>query len=46
MTVTKKDKLITWGNFKQTHRENWDYSEIEEFKFEEIEYQKALEELK
>lgn len=46
MSVTEKDKFVSWGNFEQIHRDNWDYSEMGEFVFEKSAYQKALEELK
>ena len=46
ITVIKDDTTVTWTNFSQVHRDNWDYSSMKDFKFDRAQYEAALRQLK
>jgi hypothetical protein len=43
--VTVSDETVTWDEFEQPTREEWDYSELGPFTFDRAQYERALFEL-
>lgn len=44
ISVRQTDEYVYWENFRQNHRENWQYNLL--YKFDRTEYDKAMEQLK
>jgi len=44
--VSQGDETVSWSQFSQMHRDNWDYSILGEFVFSKDEYLTALNTLK
>lgn len=46
MKVTPTDKTIKWHGFIQYNKDNWDYSALQIFEFDKMQYNSALDDLK
>ena len=40
--IKVQKSVVTWNEFEQIHRENWDYQKLKTFTFEREQYEKAL----